>query len=294
VELCYRLPRIWARVVDGRVPVWKARRVAAGTRSLPMAGAEYVDKALYFVARRCSFAEIDRQVDAARTAFDPVEAERRRLDALEHRHFVVDLHQVSSDGLVHVEGDLDIADALALEEYVAAEAATLDPELPLDVRRSMALGMLGESGDGGVQRQITIYAHTRPGDPMVEVENTRTTITPEHLREWCQTAGTTITVRPVIDLNTDLSTDAYEPTEVMREQVRLRCRECVFPDCHRPSRSCDLDHIVPWPLGPTVSWNLAPLCRGHHRLKTHTAWTYEYVSGIGFVWTDPHGRRHTN
>jgi hypothetical protein len=54
---------------------------------------------------------------------------------------------------VHVEGDLDLADALALEEYVAARAAELDPELPLDVRRSMALGMLDTDDTGaGVQR----------------------------------------------------------------------------------------------------------------------------------------------
>ena len=295
VELCYRLPRIWARVVDGRVPVWKARRIAAGTRSLPLDGAAYVDRALYFVARRCSFAEIDRQVDRARKAFDPVEAERRRVEAMEQRHFEVDLHQVSYDGLVHVEGDLDIADALALEEYVAAKAAQLDPELPLDVRRARALGMLGEPGDGTrVRREVTIYAHARPGDPMVEVENTRTVITPEQLREWCQTAGTKVTVRPVLDLDEILATDAHEPTELLKEQVRLRYRECVFPDCHRPSRSCDLDHIIPWPFGPTATSNLAPLCRGHHRLKTHTRWRYEYVPGAGFVWTDPHGRRHTS
>jgi hypothetical protein len=68
VELCYRLPRIWQRVVEGRVPAWKARRIAAATRCLPLAGAGFVDQVLYFIAKRCSFAELDRQVDAARKA----------------------------------------------------------------------------------------------------------------------------------------------------------------------------------------------------------------------------------
>ena len=296
VELCYRLPRTWQRVLAGIVPVWKARRIAQSTRDLPMAGAEFVDEALYFVAHKCSFAEIDRQVDTARKRFDPAETERRRLQAMEQRHLDVDLHQVSYDGLVHVEGDLDIADALAFDEYLTAKAATLDPELPLDVRRAMAAGMLAETGDTGegVQRQIMIYAHTRPGDPTVEVENTRSTITPGHLKDWCQQAGTKVTIRPVIDLNHELCTDGYEPTELLREQVRLRYPGCVFPSCHRPSRGCDLDHIVEWPFGPTAWWNLAPLCRGHHRLKTHTDWTYQWVPGVGFVWTDPHGRRHIN
>ena len=35
IELAHRLPRPWARVLDGEVPVWKALRVADHTRLLP-------------------------------------------------------------------------------------------------------------------------------------------------------------------------------------------------------------------------------------------------------------------
>src|SRR4051794_23676515 len=35
VELAYRLPRTWTRVLDGRLPVWKARKIAQATHSLP-------------------------------------------------------------------------------------------------------------------------------------------------------------------------------------------------------------------------------------------------------------------
>ena len=38
VELAYRLPRTWARVLSGEVGVWKARRIAQVTASLPAAG----------------------------------------------------------------------------------------------------------------------------------------------------------------------------------------------------------------------------------------------------------------
>jgi hypothetical protein len=44
-----------------------------------------------------------------------------------------------------------------------------------------------------------------------------------------------------------------------------------------------------WPLGPTESWNLAPLCRYHHRLKTFTAWTYYRTGPTTFEWTSPMG-----
>ncbi len=295
VELKYRLPRIWKRVLDGRLPVWKARKIADATRSLPADGAAFVDRALYFVAHKCSYAEIDRQVDKARAEYDPTEAERRRLEAAERRHVKVHLGAMTHDGQVPITAMADIGDAVAFEEYVAAQAAKLDPTIPLQVRRSMVLGMLGQSGgtEGG-QRELVIYTHTRPDQTTVDVENTRSFITPEQLRDWCAQAGTKVTIRPVIDLNDDLSTDGYVPTEEIKEQIRLRYRECVFPYCHRLARSCDLDHVIEFPAGPTASWNLAPLCRGHHRLKTHTAWTYTWIPGIGFVWTDPSGGRHIN
>ncbi len=65
----------------------------------------------------------------------------------------------------------------------------------------------------------------------------------------------------------------------MRETVILRDAHCVFPGCRRDSRACDLDHITEYlpmedggPPGQTHPGNLAPLCRTHHRIKTHSAW----------------------
>ncbi|GAA1128925.1 DUF222 domain-containing protein [Nocardioides aquiterrae] len=160
VELKYRLPRIWAKVTAGVVPVWKARKVAQATRSLPIDGAAFVDRALYFVLRKCSFAEIDRQVDQARAEFDPEAAEERRRKAAEKRRFDVHLRDMTHDGLVPVTGMLDLADAVALDQRIAAKAATLDPALPLDVRRAAAAGMLGATDHP--DQGIVIYAHVRP------------------------------------------------------------------------------------------------------------------------------------
>ena len=43
VELAYRLPKIWARVVAGDLPPWRARRIAEQTIGLCLEGAGYVD-----------------------------------------------------------------------------------------------------------------------------------------------------------------------------------------------------------------------------------------------------------
>ena len=43
VELRYRLPRVWSRVVKGDLPAWRARRVARATIALSVEAAAYVD-----------------------------------------------------------------------------------------------------------------------------------------------------------------------------------------------------------------------------------------------------------
>jgi hypothetical protein len=53
-------------------------------------------------------------------------------------------------------------------------------------------------------------------------------------------------VRPVIDLAGDQPVDSYEIPDRIRFQVSQRDHHCVFPYCHRPAESCDLDHIEPY------------------------------------------------
>ncbi|RZK51922.1 MAG: HNH endonuclease, partial [Pedobacter sp.] len=50
--------------------------------------------------------------------------------------------------------------------------------------------------------------------------------------------------------------------------------KCRFPGCNQPATASDIDHTTDWQHGgPTNLDNLAHLCRKHHRLKHHTAWT---------------------
>ena len=53
---------------------------------------------------------------------------------------------------------------------------------------------------------------------------------------------------------------------------------------------CDNEHCIAYSKGgPTCSCNVAPTCRRHHRLKTHSAWTYTTLEPGSFLWTSPHG-----
>ncbi len=90
VELAYRLPKTWARVLTGEVPVWKALRIADSTRLLPLDAASFVDAQLAPFADGCTWAQIDRLVETALVRFDPAAAEetsagRAGAPAREHR-----------------------------------------------------------------------------------------------------------------------------------------------------------------------------------------------------------------
>jgi hypothetical protein len=127
-------------------------------------------------------------------------------------------------------------------------------------------------------------------------------LTTELLKTWL--ADSTVIVKPV--LHADGSdprcrpVNQHDPPEAMADHVRLRDPVCVFPGCQRSSRACDLDHIEPYipialggPPGQTHQDNLAPLCRHHHRMKTHGGWSYLRTPDGSYRWSSPIGRSFT-
>ena len=88
----------------------------------------------------------------------------------------------------------------------------------------------------------------------------------------------------------------YTPSRRTSEFVRCRDLTCRFPGCDKPAQFCDLDHTVPYPVGPTHPSNLKCLCRFHHLLKTF--WTgrdgwrdRQYPDGT-VEWTSPTGHTY--
>ena len=140
LELRYRLPRVWKRVMSGGLRPWLARRIAEKTLLLSQDAAGFVDRHVAPTAHRIGPVPLDRLVDEAIGRFMPAEAEARRLEHADGRYFTVESRQVHSfDGTLAVHGELDLADALELEtaiQTVAAQLKELGSTESLDVRRS--------------------------------------------------------------------------------------------------------------------------------------------------------------
>ncbi|MDA2890921.1 DUF222 domain-containing protein [Mycolicibacterium sp. BiH015] len=82
----------------------------------------------------------------------------------------------------------------------------------------------------------------------------------------------------------------YRPSRTLAEFIRCRDQTCRFPGCSRPATITDIDHTIPYPVGPTCASNLACLCREHHLLKTFwPGWSSVQYPDGSIVWTDPDG-----
>ncbi|WP_028471773.1 HNH endonuclease signature motif containing protein [Nocardioides alkalitolerans] len=238
---------------------------------------------------------------------------------------------VAVSGTLDLADALDLESAVS---RVAADLAIAGSLNSLDARRSSAVGEIarrqttldlsGCAADDDAAapaatrskaRQVVLNVHLAEAaltdlDPNVcggvdlaRVEKTRSFVLAEQVREWCRATSTQVVVKPVIDLRDQVAVDAYEIPDRIAERVRLTRLTCVFPHCMRPARGCDLDHVDEYvraedggPPGQTSTANLAPLCRRHHRVKTHPSmsgagperrWRYRRLPDGSFVWTSP-------
>ncbi|GAB3259425.1 hypothetical protein GCM10027425_21780 [Alteromonas gracilis] len=284
LELTVRLPLLWVHVVDGRVDVAVARRIAEVTMVLDAGQAVRVDRQLAAAPRAVSVAMAERLVDAIRIHDDPDLIVGFEEADLAHRHVTL-TNDRRHPAATRVEMQLDHQDAAAFDATVSDIAAGLkalgDVDV-LDVRRARAVGVMASPQtaldllDRGIAPEraapapvVDLHLHLtdqtllaaaegRPGP--VEAEGIGV-LTTTLLRRWLNHPDTSIRVRPVITLPGSRGpverrpspvtlgwtpVDRHDPPETMRTTVILRDAECVFPGCHRSSRHADLDHIDPW------------------------------------------------
>src|SRR4029077_8905184 len=154
------------------------------------------------------------------------EAVHRREAAADARHVHVHTHQVSFEGTVWVEAEVDLADALDLDTALsvgAAQLADLGSTATWDVRRSETLGQMArhqlaldlDTTTETPTREVVLHtstsedAITAPGTQpeeklhLARVANTRSFVDADQVRTWCS-PGTTVTVKPVVDLSEHL------------------------------------------------------------------------------------------
>ena len=117
-------------------------------------------------------------------------------------------------------------------------------------------------------------------------------VTAPHARQIITAPGS-VWQRLAADVDTgralELSTERYAPTPEMVAHVKAVDGVCRGPGCQVPADRCDVDHLVPWPVGRTHVSNLDSLSRGCHNGKTAQVWKVHRVDDDGISWTSPRG-----
>ncbi|UPK73949.1 HNH endonuclease [Nocardioidaceae bacterium SCSIO 66511] len=333
LDLAYRLPRLYACLHEGCVDAWRLRKVARATREFTIAQAGDADRRLSAanvdgtpLIGRITMPRLQQVLDQIRFVDDPEGAEKKRREARRRRGVTIWFE----DGVAHITGTLTIDDGQRLDQrldQLVESMRFLGDTRPDHILRSVALAMIHEPDS--LDDLYTLVADKTdnadvdaPAEPESRPEpeprgrrrrGLRETVLYIHYdRCWGtwslddvgaitrteaeQILGKSsrIVVKPVIDLETTISTTGYVAPPRLREQTALmNALTCTFPYCSRPAKLGDYDHIRNYTDGgPTDSRNGHRLCRFHHRAKTFTAWTVTSPAPGIWLWLSPAGRSY--
>ena len=327
-----RFPLLWDAVQGLDLRVWQARTIAAHTITLTLPQCLELDEELAAVVSTMSWKRLELLVKArvlefrGEDAYDDAKRARRR------RHVEVGEPWNGTTTVSAVVDMFDARFLNAQLDRLAAILAQAGNTESLQVRRSIALGLLasparalqllqaaaqGELPEiedaecpaqgqrGHVCGQITLDPdHLLPKAEIV-VHLTDETVGSKNglarvegvgpiLAGWMRDLldHHRVTVRPVLNPQMLMPSDAYECPPRMREWVQYRNPHEAFPYSHRSSRGLDMDHtrrFIPGHEGQTRPDNLGPLSRKAHRAKTHAGWRVEQLEPGIFAWTSPLG-----
>lgn len=299
-RLSTQLPDTWASLASGAIDLPRARAISDATEVLDTPATNAVQARVLPQASKQTVGEVRAALSRAVLAADPDAAERRHRAARSDRR--VQLHP-HPDGMGALWAMLPADEATAAYARLDMLARDLPADDPrgMDARRADILTdlLLGRDPQGdtplSVEVQVSLDAATLAGLAEHPGELAGYGPIPAEMARELAAAAQRWRAALIDEQTGHLKgiSIAYRPRRLLNLAVAARDRTCCFPGCRRPARRCDLDHTIPYHLGgPTTFGNLGPLCRRHHRLKTHTDWALHQPEPGLFLWTSPTGRTH--
>ena len=280
--LCERLPEVAKVFVRGWIDFRMVSTIIARTENVDAELMPALDEAIARHAEKwmkLSKPKLQDRIDLWVAKFDP--AGVRVPPAVDDNRYV-EIDPGTCAGMAVVSGHIHAADGAALEQRLDALAATVcehDPRTAVQ-RRADACGPLAR-GEASLACQCgrddcpavseraaaaSAVIHVLAEQATLEGTSDKPGYLPgfgilpaESVREVAQTA----TLKP-LTIPTGVAPDpGYRPSAATREFIRWRDLTCRWPGCDRPADKSDIDHTVPYPVGPTHPSNNKCYCRIH-------------------------------
>jgi hypothetical protein len=324
VALRERLPRVAALYRQGllssrvvSVITWRTHLIE-DVEALALIDAAIADRAIGWGA--LSERKLDEAIDAWIARYDPAALRHTEADTRTRDFSVGDIDDPA--GVTSVWGRLLATDAAVLKKRIAAMVAGVCHDDPRTAgqRRSDAVGAILAGGEqlvcecgsqscpsAGRSRTSNVVVHVVAEQSAVDAATAPTTsgmdsatnpaalilgggVLPNPLLREAIRGGAK--VRPVA-VPSDEPEPQYRPSKELAEFVRMRDLFCRAPGCDVPADRCDIDHTIPYPIGPTHASNLKCLCRTNHLMKTFGGWDDVQLPDGTVIWTSPSGRTYT-
>ena len=304
LELQFRLPQVWDALFCGDIDVRRAKTISHCTIHLPDAVARHVVERVIESAPNLTTGQLKARLEREVIEADPNGAQERYESAVTTRRLIA---ESTTDGTANLLG-LDLAphrvsaitrkvNGIARSLKTKNETRTMD-QLRADVFVDLLIGSGETSNDraavhirADLDTLVGLAAH--PGElngygPVI-ADIAKQVAAEQETAEW----RWAITHPETGEVLHDGITSRRPPAALSRT-VKARNHTCVFPGCRMPAIDCDLDHTTRYADGgKTHEKNLAPLCRHHHRIKHHSAWSYIRQHNNTYRWTSQLGHTYT-
>ncbi len=308
-------PELAHALTTGLIDTYKTTVLAEELHALPRQDRPDVLTGLLTHADQLTAPQLRHRVRKAAQAHDPAAAQKRAAQEADRRSARL---TPAPDAMAFLTFYLPADDATTCYTTIDAIAATAAPDdpRPMDARRADALTdilrAILDTGRTPTGIDLPTQHHRRPH---IQVTVPATTLlgldeTPADLAGYgpipatmARTIAADGTWRRLLTDDhgtlTHRSETTYRPGADLTGLVIARDATCTFIGCRTPAWRCDLDHIAAFDhnrpaTAQTTPENLQPLCRHHHRLKTHTDWTVTRDPDTAHTtWTTPWGRPHT-
>ncbi|SDN02088.1 DUF222 domain-containing protein [Allokutzneria albata] len=290
-------PAVFHALREGKIDMGKALLIVSQVKLLSGEQADLAEAKLLAYAPTRTYVSVRRLARQLVLKLNPEAGQERHAEKSRQRK----VEKTNLDDgmcvlrvlLTSVSGALvwDRIDRLARSAAVPGDPRTLDQKRA-DVALDLLLGKATSAPQGRPDVQVTVPLSTLMGlndDPGALAGYGPI---PASVAREIAAGGTwkRILTDPATGIALDRGRTEYEPSEALKEFVKVRDGICSAIGCNQPASKCVIDHCKPADGTELSASDIKPTCTYHLRMRHESGWECHHLSDGRHFWATPSGR----